>query len=155
MHVMTTEIANKVTASQATLEAVALITQRICAHESKLLHEAVRLCVAVSSERNPFRFPQASLLALVRPRSASHRRQMPSTHRSEPRQPGSHHAAAPTDLACAGAPGRARGGRARGGYALKDAVELDLLDERSIDGVRSRLPAPAPTLRLPACRSAH
>ena len=69
---------------------------------------------------------------------------MPSTHRSEPRQPGSHHAAAPTDLACAGAPGRARGG-----FALKDAVELDVVDERSIDGAFQSPPT------LPACRSAH
>ena len=119
-------------------------TQWICAHETKLLDEAVWLCAAVSSERNPFSFPQASLLALVRPRSASHRRPMPSTNRSEPRQPGSHHAAAPTDLACAGAPGRARGG-----FALEDAVELDVVDERSIDGAFQSPPT------LPACRSAH
>ena len=49
MCVMTAEIANHVTASQATMEAVALITQRICAHETKLLDEAVWLCVAVSA----------------------------------------------------------------------------------------------------------
>ena len=56
VYILKAEITNEVPASQAPMEAVALTLQRICAQETKLLHEAVWFCLAVDKAIS---FPQA------------------------------------------------------------------------------------------------